>query len=88
MQGERTFSSPETFLLRALSFACPAVPRLFQDLCFCGGGGGLLRARSRLPEIVENIKNVTEGMERLDGAVELAKQVLTFSPMISHSQFF
>jgi hypothetical protein len=37
---------------------------------------GLLRARSRLPEFVENIENVKEGMEILDGSVELAKQVL------------
>jgi hypothetical protein len=38
---------------------------------------GLLRARSRFPEIVENKENVDEGMEPLDGAVELAKQVLS-----------
>jgi len=38
---------------------------------------GLLRARSRFPEIVENTESVVEGMERLDGAVELAKQVLS-----------
>jgi hypothetical protein len=38
---------------------------------------GLLRARSRFPEIVENKEDVVEGMERLDGAAELAKQVLS-----------
>jgi len=36
----------------------------------------LLRGRSRFPETVENTENVIEGMEQLDGAVELAKQVL------------
>jgi hypothetical protein len=38
---------------------------------------GLLRAGSRFPEIVEYTENVVEGMEQLDGAVELAKQVLS-----------
>ncbi len=38
---------------------------------------GLLRARSRFPEIVENAESVTEGMKSLDGAVMLAKQMLS-----------
>jgi|SRR5437870_5576333 len=38
---------------------------------------GLLRARSRFPEIVGNIKNAEQGMEGLEGANALAKQVLS-----------
>ena len=52
------------------------VPKLFQNPMFLCSRG-LLRARSRFPKIVENTENVDEGMERLDGAVELAKQVLS-----------
>jgi hypothetical protein len=59
--------SPSSFLDRA-------VPKLFQNPMFLKSRG-LLRARSRFPEIVENNENADEGMERLDGAVELAKQV-------------
>jgi hypothetical protein len=50
------------------------VPKLFQNPMFLWPRG-LLRARSRFPEIVENAESVVKGMERLDGAVELAKQV-------------
>src|SRR5882762_6462417 len=38
---------------------------------------GLLRARSRLPEIVGNIKNAEQRMEGLEGVNALAKQVLS-----------
>jgi hypothetical protein len=52
-----------------------SVPELFQNpMQFVSQG--LLRARSRFPEIVENVENAKEGMEILDGPVELAKQVL------------
>jgi len=45
-------------------------------LVLTDGNHGLLRARSRFPEIVENTESVTEGIEQLEGAVELAKQML------------
>ena len=56
--------------------ASQAVPKLFQNPMFLKPQG-LLRARSRFPEPVENKENADEGMERLDGAVELAKQMLS-----------
>ncbi len=37
--------------------------------------GGLLGAKSRFPEIIENNESVLEEMERFDGALELAKQM-------------
>src|SRR5439155_10801290 len=37
---------------------------------------GLLRARSRFPEIVENIRNAKQRMEGLERGLVLAKQVL------------
>jgi hypothetical protein len=47
---------------------------------------GLLRARSRFPEIVENIEKVKERMECLECPNALAKQVLSqlsYTPTIN-----
>ena len=54
----------------------PAVPKLFQNPMFLCPRG-LLRARSRFPEIVENIKNRKQRMESLECRKALAKQVLS-----------
>jgi hypothetical protein len=56
--------------------ARPAVPKLCQNpiQLRCRG---LLRARSRFPEIVENIRNAGQRMELLERGFVLAKQVLS-----------
>ena len=57
--------------------------QLFQNPMFLWSRG-LLRARSRFPHIVENNENVVEGMEQLDGAVELAKHVNPRGRSLAH----
>jgi hypothetical protein len=51
---------------------------------------GLLRARSRFPEIVENIRNAKQRMKDLESGLVLAKQVLSqlsYTPAVGSTSF-